>query len=333
MNKSSNNAIYQTQPPHRGWSRIIPRIIRTLSLALLIVGPVTNSVWAFTLESNITLNPGFRTDDLNWNVAGNSVGTNPNIEIETKWKAIRTVQLQIGTEMLLNRTFYFKGFANYGSVYDGTSQEAFYAGDNRTGIYQLTRSGAGKGDVSDAGVSIGLFLPVTDTDNGGTLSIIPQLGFSTSTQNFWMKGSYIFTFTGTYITTLNNYYQSQWYGPWVGLDLRFQATPYSSLAFRYERHSVNYYAKQDWPEFVLARPKSMEHEANGKGDVLALGWRTELEKNWLIGLDIGFQQWTTNRGDMYYHWPDNTTSGARLNEVKWNSTSVTLIFGKFFPAF
>ena len=299
--------------------------------ALLVVAAMSQSAYALTLESNITLTTGLRTDNLDWTIDGFVPVDYPDVKTKAKWKNINSLQFQLGTEILLNRTIYFKGYADFATIYYGNSK----GGEEYFGypIYE-TRTDAGKGDLTDAGVSIGMFLPITDTDSSGTLSMIPQLGYSSSVQNLWMKSGIALT-AFTYIETkLNNNLQTQWYGPWIGFDLRFQASPYSAMVLRYERHKVDYYAKVDWNDYSgLAHPKTIEQDAKGNGDVFALGWRSESEGNWLFGLDVGLQQWTTDRGDFYTYFDDGSTHKGTLDKVNWSSTWVMFIFGKFFPAF
>ena len=286
------------------------------------------------LESNLTLNPSLRFDQLDWNIAGNTRGTDPNVLSELKWEKITSLQLQLSSEVLVNRVFYLKGFGNYGFIVDGDNQDSDYLGDNRTLEFSRSNNDAGDGDLNDVGIAMGMVIVFYDDEVGGTMTFIPQIGYSVHQQNLRAKDGYQTIPPDGPFPGLNSKYNAQWDGPWIGLDLRFQATWSSAIHFRYEYHMADYYADADWNlRDNLAHPKSFEHIAEGTGHHLAVGWRNELKNDWLVGFELLWQRWSTDDGTDRTFASDGTTYETRLNEVNWTSTSLTFIVGKFFPLY
>jgi len=303
------------------------------ALTVVFPGLSITPAQALTLESNLTLSPGLRYDDFDFNIAGNTAGASPNILSELKWRKIKSAQLQLGSEILLNRRFYFKGYANSGYIFKGDNQDSDYFGDNRTLEFSRSNNDAGQGKLLDAGVAFGILFRLYDSEAKSTLAAIPQIGYSSHVQKFTIRDGYqtipaLGPFPG-----LDSTYKTQWSGPWFGFDLRFQASYESALVLRYEYHQVQYYGVGNWNlRADFKHPKSFEHEADGTGTVLALGWRKELEGDWLIGVDLQWQNWTTEHGTDVTYFSDNTVFYTQLNEVNWSSRSFTFIFGKFFTA-
>lgn len=292
--------------------------------------PRTNA--ALLVESNLTLSPSFRVDNLDWNIAGDEYGNAPNVLSELKWTSLTSLQMQLSSEIMVNRILYLKGFGNYGFIFDGDNQDSDYLGDNRTQEFSRSNNDAGDGNVNDVGFSLGMVLVFYDDDAGGTMTFIPQLGYSVHQQNLRStNGKQTIPPIGPF-PGLNSEYNAQWDGPWLGLDFRIQSSWTSALHFRYEFHKADYYADANWNlRDDLAHPLSFEHNATGTGQILALGWRQELNNDWLIGVELLWQRWSADNGKDRLFFSDGGNSVTRLNEVNWSSTSLTLTLGKFFP--
>ena len=308
-----------------------------ISVNLLITGLALISVSAnaaTTVESNITFSPALRIDNLDWNIAGNPGGTDPDVLSELTWENIYSVQFQLGTEILINKTWYFKGYTNYGYIFAGDNQDSDYAGDNRTMEFSRSENDAGEGSLIDASLSVGMFFQFYDDEARASLSVIPQIGYSVHNQRLKaLEGYQTIPAVGTF-TNLDSSYETQWDGVWLGVDLRFESSYYSTLFFRYEYHMPDYYAEADWNlRDDLQHPTSFEHMTEGTGNILAIGWRKERDKEWLIGLEFLWQRWTTDAGTSRAFASDGTIYETRLNEVNWQSTAVTFIIGKYFPLF
>jgi hypothetical protein len=309
-------------------------------LPLILLVPLLLSGYAQTahgqvfVESNLLLSPSFRFDELNWNIAGNPQGTNPNIAAESKWKSLKSAQLQLGSEILVNRVFYFRGSGSYSYTLEGSNSSADYAGDNRSLQQTGINSDADGSYLTDIDIAAGMLIVFYDDEVGGTLTVIPQLGYSVHEQNLLIKDSYQQIPSPMPLSLPESEYNSRWYGPWIGVALRFQASWTSAIHFRYQYHDVDYDADADWYlNPALAHPNSFEHAAEGTGHYLAAGWREELKNNWVYGVELVWQRWSTDSGTHTSFLSNSSTTQTRLNKVDWDSTSVVFTIGKFFPVF
>ena len=87
---------------------------------------------AVEMEGDLELVGGYRLDDLDWSIAGNLNGTNPNIVSELTWSDLESYQLKLGGKGTIDRVFYLRGSAAFGWVLSGDVQDSDYNGDDRT---------------------------------------------------------------------------------------------------------------------------------------------------------------------------------------------------------
>ena len=87
---------------------------------------------AFPLETDFTLSAGYRVDDLDWSIAGNINGNNPNVLSELTWDDVESYQVKLQGNFVWPNIIALKGYVNYGWIFDGDNQDSDYLGDNRT---------------------------------------------------------------------------------------------------------------------------------------------------------------------------------------------------------
>ncbi len=107
------------------------------------------------LETEFTLSTGYRSDDLDWNIAGDINGNNPNVLSELTWDDVESYQVKLQGSVVWPNIIAFRGYANYGWIFDGDNQDSDYLGDNRT--FEFSRSNNSTDDdyVWDASLAIG----------------------------------------------------------------------------------------------------------------------------------------------------------------------------------
>ncbi len=71
------------------------------------------------LKPDLSLSTGFRVDDLNWNIAGNISGSNPNVLSELTWSDLETLQAAVRGRALVNEWLYLRGSLGYGWTLSG----------------------------------------------------------------------------------------------------------------------------------------------------------------------------------------------------------------------
>ncbi|NNL42131.1 MAG: hypothetical protein HKO79_06515, partial [Desulfobacterales bacterium] len=92
---------------------------------------------------------------------------------------------------------------------------------------------------------------------------------------------------------------------------------------RIEYHVVDFYAEADWNlRTDFAHPKSFEHEADGHGFILNTGIKFLFNSNWLLNLNLDYQNWSTDPGIIRFFNADGTRTIQQLNEVNWTSYAI-----------
>jgi hypothetical protein len=276
-----------------------------------------------------SLELGYRVDSLDWNIAGDSNGQNPNILSELSWSNLVIPQARLKLDGESNGAHLF-GTLAYGKVSSGDNQDSDYYDDNRQGEFSRSNNQA-DGDVADGSIGIGYRLAANaNLDRNGY--VMPMAGYSLHRQNLKMTDGYqtISTVGETPplgpIPGLNSSYDAQWRGGWLGVSF-IEEDPESGFRFGFDvaYHWIQYYAEADWnlrPDF--AHPKSFEHRANGGGWTFSMNAASRLAKNldWLLGLDYG--SWQTHRGVDTVYSSNGDGAQTRLNEVNWESLAINL---------
>ena len=275
------------------------------------------------LETEFIVTGGYRVDDLDWNIAGDINGNNPNILSELTWDDIESYQVKFQGSLVWPRIIALRGSVNYGWIFDGDNQDSDYLGDNRSFEFSRSNNSTDDGDVWDASIAVGYPFRFGQTVIG---TVIPLVGYSHHEQELKITDGYqtipsLGSFPG-----LDSSYDTQWEGPWIGIDLRFKAREIKTFAhrfeayFTYEYHWADYDAEANWNlRDDLAHPKSFKHHADGSGYVIGAGFNFYLQRNWALNFNIDYQDWSTDDGTIKFFLADGTTHKQQLNEVNWTS--------------
>ncbi len=277
------------------------------------------------------LSTGYRQDRLNWNIAGTSAGTSPNILSELSWQNLDIAQLRAGGKITYKDDWVMRGAASYGKIVSGQNQDSDYWGDNRTLEFSRSNNNAG-GDVRDASLGVGHTFRLFDSSVGKFINLTPLVGYSFHQQNLtmtdglqtvsrpdlappWVNPQPLGPFAG-----LNSSYSTEWKGPWLGMDAWLQAGPKLAVIASMEYHWVDYSANANWNlRDKFAHPVSFTHSANGNGYNVSLGGSYSITKNFLLNVTLEHRKWTTNPGMDVTFFADGTTGRTRLNQVNWES--------------
>ena len=278
-------------------------------------------------RAGFTLAGEYRTDALDWNIAGNSSGTAPNILSELTWEDLTTFQLRLASRSVILNHFFLKADFNYGWIFEGHNQDSDYAFDDRAGEFSRSNNQADRGEVWDASIGVGprftFGLPY--------LELIPLVGYSRHEQHLTITDGYqsipaMGAFEGLYST-----YAAQWQGPWVGFDLTIRAGRplgiFSDVGFLFdfEYHRGDYYAEAEWNlRSDLAHPKSFEHEADGHGYHFSFSSEFYFDAHWALACGYRYVVWETDPGLDRVFISGGGTAKTRLNEVNWRSKTISI---------
>lgn len=315
----------------------------SLCAAVLLLGFLPGLVLAVGGKPGGSLSLGYRVDSLDWSISGGSGG--PNILSELEWNDMDILQLSAELSGSSATGIYFRGLFDYGWVQDGVNRDSDYAGDNRTLEFSRSVNDTDGGVVMDISAGLGLVFSMGESDQ---LQVIPMLGLSYHQQDLRMRNGNQrvsdlanFQIIDPSVTSvlplgpfpgLNSRYDAEWSGPWIGADIILNMREAGVAFVRVEGHSVNYSAQATWNlRGDLAQPVSFEHEANGQGWLLELGWQGEDSPDyWVWGVSVITQSWNTDAGIDRIFGAGGGVGVTGLNEVNWVSNSVNITLRKAF---
>lgn len=299
---------------------------------LLVLSLAASSVVA-EMYTNTSVNLGYRADSLDWSIAGDSTGNNPNILSELSWKNLGIFQVGIESDISISQRVYVRSNLSGGYIFAGEVQDSDYAGDNRTLEFSRSVNDADGGYVWDASVGIGYELWTVDTVVGRHLRIIPTLGYSFSQQNLTLtNGNQVIPATGSF-SDLDSTYTANWYGPWIGADLWFELSDSNYMIFRMEHHRADYFAEADWNlRTEFQHPVSFEQETDdATGYVLSFSWHHTPKNEWQYSVRLDYQHWTADKGvdRTFFNSVGVSTCGSiqcdtQLNGVNWQSSAISV---------
>ncbi len=296
-------------------------------VALLISVCVCRGAMA-EVAAEVTVEQGYRVDRLNWNIAGNTNGQNPNVLSELTWNNLVTRQTKLRLD-LHNEAVYLFGGVGYGDIGSGANQDSDYFFNGRVGEFSRSNNEAG-GRVADADIGIGYRFE-GPSSRGYKGYLMPAAGYSVHRQELTMfngnqtidlfEPPELGPFPG-----LNSSYDTEWRGLWGGASLVNESLASGlKLVLEVKYHLVSYSAVADWNlRTDFAHPKSYEHNADGQGMTVAFNVTAPLNSHfsWLVGLDYG--NWRTDYGVDTVYLAAGGIAQTRLNEVRWQSLALNL---------
>lgn len=273
-------------------------------------------------DANLEFSAGWRQDNLNWNIAGTTGGTDPDVLSELKWDGLQTAYLKAALNTTIYKEAYLRTHYGYGVIYDGDNRDSDYLGDGRTIEYSRSINNAGKGFVEDASAGVGYrFYPFPGRRS---FWIGPAAGYSYNRQELHITdGFQAIPLEGPF-AGLDSSYDAQWTGPWAGIDFLLSTGRFSVSGF-FEYHVASYEAVADWnlrDDFM--HPGSFDHTADGKGIVAGLQGGFALKRHLSLNASMGLKDFTTGHGIDRTYFTDGTSVDTRLNEVNWDAFDIML---------
>lgn len=295
-----------------------PDLQHALLVSLLAVLPA--AVDSTDMPMDLSASVGYREDNLDWNIAGGGV----NVLSELSWKNLAIAQAQATAKLNIKNDWRIRADLGYGEITSGANQDSDYGGNNRTGEFSRSNNKT-SGNVVDASIGIGKTLRLLDQTVGKFIYVTPSIGLSVHQQNLTMTdGMQTIPATGS-IAGLASHYDTQWQGPWAGIEMLIETGSNLSLIASAEYHVADYSAKANWNlRNDLAHPVSFKHAAKGQGVVASAGASYPVARNWTMNLILKYHQWSTRAGSDAVYFADGLVGYTRLNEVNWESTAYNL---------
>lgn len=308
-----------TAPPPK--KRQMAKLLAVFAVVFSIAALIVNDSGAADF-SDVAVSAGYRTDNIDWNIAGNTSGTNPNILSELKWKDIDVYTLRLTGRTVIEDTFYLRAYADYGWITGGTNQDSDYNGDNRTLEYSRSNNSADGGNVWDLSGGVGLKKSVAI--GSGAFDIMPLVGLSYHAQNLTITNGWQTIPPRGAFSGLDSSYDARWAGPWAGADAAYT---HGKLIVNgtAEIHYAFYSAEANWNlRTDLQHPKSFEHWATGYGVVGSLGLEYALAGAFSVSGRIEAESWQATNGTDRTFFADGGVADTRLNEVNRDSVGASV---------
>jgi hypothetical protein len=303
----------------KNWS-----LFTVLVLTLLLA----TTAHAAHFETDLDVSTGYRIDDFDWNIAGDTTGNNPSVLSEWLWRDLRIFQAEGAIRTFMNDAFCLRASFAYGWIYNGRVQDSDFAGNNRTGEFSRSNNGADGGNTFDALAGLGYQFKIE------RFRFIPLAGYSYHKQNLTLKDGFqtlSVPISGATpppvgpISGLDSTYDATWQGPWLGFDLFIQVCERLTFSGTFEYHWADYEAKANLNlRTDLAHPTSFEHKADGTGFLVKVGAAYVLKGPWSLGLNVRYEEWSTDPGRDRAYSVHSPPADTRLNEVNWNSFAAML---------
>lgn len=267
-----------------------------------------------------SLSAGYRKDNLSWSIADGGI----NVASEVSWKNTVIAQLRATGKLNLGSDWLLRGIYTTGAVKSGSNRDSDYAGSNRTQEYSRSDNKTG-GAVRDVSIGLGRKFHLFDFASGGAMYVVPLAGLSIHQQSLSMYDGQQTIPANWALTGLNNSYDTQWKGSWLGMDALLGVSENISLTGTAEYHWVNYLAEANWNlRSDFAHPVSFRHVANGHGVLASFGGTYRFSRNFLMNVSLERQKWNTNTGYDQTNFSYGATNYYTLNSVNWDSTSFFL---------
>lgn len=303
----------------------------------LVLALFCGSISAFSCDSlcldsaTLDVGLGYRNDQLDWNIAGDASGANPNVLSELTWDDLKISQLQLAGQLelagvpLIQKNVLILADVAFGKIWSGTVQDSDYDGDDRTDETSRSVGDADSGFTADIS---GAFGPIFKFDRVTGLHVTPLIGYGFNMQAVTMtNGEQVVAGSGTrelgYIPGLDSTYTAYWYGPWLGTTVDYRFNEKLMLALGFEYHWVNFFAQADWNlRTEFEHPVSFEHEGTGSGIVWDINGAYHLNEKWKWTVSTLFQDWSIKNGTDRTFLSDGSVGKTRLNQVNWKSYAV-----------
>jgi hypothetical protein len=324
------------------------RFLPLLATVLLFSVSLTGSALSFDAirieSSGLDMGFGYRSDQLDWSIAGDSNGENPNILSELTWDDIEIFQLQatgwleIGELPFLKRNSLVLANISFGKILAGDVRDSDYAADDRNLEWSRSVNDADQGMTADLSAAIG---PIFHFNKIAEISLTPLLGYGFNMQALTMRGgnqalsdadirTHYFGIDAELphglgkIAGLDSSYTAYWYGPWLGANVDYQASEKLRMTVGVEYHRAAYFAQADWNlRTTFVHPVSFEHDASGTGVVWNIKGLYLLNEKWSWLFSGNLQNWETESGTDRTFFTDGTVGKTRLNQVNWDSYALT----------
>jgi hypothetical protein len=305
-----------------------PRAIAvSAALALPVLSVLSADVLAQPVETRFGVSVGVRSDDTEWRTTGDPSNLNPGLQSSVTFDDLSSSSLIFDGEVIWADKIVMRGNFTTGGYNDGESTQSDFLGGSE--VSRLTASNDDS-DFTDISVALGYQFRL-----GPATRVVPMVGYGLREQHLEMQqGVQVLDPLGMAggtgpVAGLNNKYDTEWRGAWMGLHVEHDASERVngarrlSLYARGEYHFGDYELEADEnlrPE--VKHPRSILQQANANGMVLTVGGAYYLTNTMRVNAGWNYQDWSTDKGLETTFYADGQEGAATLEEANWDSNTV-----------
>ncbi len=248
---------------------------------------------------------GYASADLNWSIAGNSVGESPNILSEVKWRNIGGPIAQINLNINLTQRWFLVGEFAKCFVKSGTSTDSDYNQDGRQSRTYYAELRSDEGDFNDFSALVGYqFL------DRSKVKLSALAGYNESNENLFLLNK---TGVAPGEKSLRSTYQTSWKEPLLAVATNY-STPKLNALLTVAYSQLNYSAKADWNLIdAFKHPVSFTHDAKGFNVKTVFGVSYHLNKQLAIQLEGNYSKAQTGTGIDRLYLESGSTQVTQFN--------------------
>lgn len=283
-------------------------------------------------ELSVSLETGYRTSQLKWNIAGNSAGTSPNILSELQWEDINGYQFEPKVEYT-QKTGRLKGLnlqasLNKSITTSGKNQDSDYLSDDRADEFSRSNNSSDVGHAEGFSASIGYAFDFADDRRNTIARFTALVGYAQQNQQFAMRdgvqtlSAFGFPVPLGPFPGLRSSYDMELRMPFVGAELTTYFADTHHLKIRGRYTIGDYNGVGNWnlrSDFM--HPKSFEQKADGSGFLLGAEYGWQMYPQTQLTVSANYNYFKTDHGTDTVYFSDGTIGRTRFNEAEWSSLS------------
>lgn len=248
---------------------------------------------------------GYQNENLQWSIAGNIQGSDPNIYSELKWRNVHGPVLDLEVYCTIWRRLMAYGASNRMFVLAGSVNDKDYSGDDRTNNVYTGDFIDNKGHTEQWMAGLGYKLL-----HKKLFTITPYAGYFEKGQLLFLLGD------NNIYKALNSYYATNWNGLFFKLNSSFYFLNKFNLIANISYYQADYDAKADWNLIAaFQHPVSYAQYAKGYGLAIKTGLNFPIVTNFKFSAGFACSYWQTGNGIDQLYLTSGNIDKTRLNRV------------------